>query len=1340
MDLSTKNKVQSNVVIVECGGKTGTAFFISGDTLLTAFHNISGSLVDQSIEVGVYVDNQYYPCTTDPLGKPGERIDAAILRIASPSGLNKSGLKLLSQTLNSEMPLHTCGYPKELAEATYPFFLPLKHIETFQDSEADLVLVKKSEVSFFSYEGYSGSPVVNNNGSVIGIIALQENQNLRALSIKKIHPLLIDKGIDVEDNGEIEDDSPTGLGFCRKMLDECRRQSPQKYKEDLHLEHKELEYHIRRFLDIESLQKRIDIWDKIQSWVGIHSSDFNNVNVNYDPNKELPEIRFLEDIYYLDYKEREKLNKNQKELISDARPLLDEYRSNERERIYYSKKIFGIFGPAGVGKSHMTFHFSYRLINERYYVYYINGANINALEDIVTQVRRFLGMTDEQLQQVNSLARGKKKNVIIVIDAINEGAAYGYWKSELSRLLEFIKRKEYDAFKLLVSGRGTNTGLFSILEDDLVDDSYTYELHGFENVDKAIEKYCGYFRIDPSWIPLDTTDFSNPLFLLIFCLAYRDYQPNNGEPLTRKRIYSTYLTDRNELISALTDEDPNMNITLSAVRKLAEYSVLYKHCDNVPRSEARKICNRISYRREWSKSLLKHLISENILFEINDSSSYEKQKLDFEFQNFGDVFRAEAILKLPHNRGGIIRDLISNIKNANDNIVNCLIEVFGAWDVEENPMPYIEELPNWIFNGILIRGNKDINDKISNLIKANFEKLHLRDFFEQSIYLRDDILWNYHSYMTGMTMSNRDLKYIKEVNQSYDIWGKSLLNSEIGKAPDKVFALRQLIYWGWSCITSYPDYKFILVRNMCRTLVAYPNLCLKIADAFHSVDDDYVREAVYCAIYGALLITRDNKVVEEVAISILKNLYAKGHQYPHNLLVRQWTTLIIEYASQLSGNNNLKIPNFKDRLINDNPLAWDLSGITYKLLGDTPGGKRLQYNVSSEGPLPSDFNRYIIGTNSSNINRHFITKDNKAIGLNSIEKMLVKEMLNLGWNDHLGNIDTYAPPYERYDNAKEKIGKKYLWIAYQNVMALLSDNCNFVLDGIYAGDSVNPDKIVHYALPWMIDGASRFDPTLNIRDVPKNEIPFLKFKSEIADLLELFNSNEFAKPILNVVDRNEETWFQIDGWDNWTEKTDDNRGPTAHIEYIGWIIKGAKISDIIHFLESKGDKFEPDMPIDCAYEFLWNEFPWSERTFRYKYEWKEFVGEQSRIMPLRVCQLQEDMGGIEYEQRPISNAMLPNWDFMQHLGLYTAERGIVRDIETGSIVSYNRDNVEIGCSGLIVRKSFLDQYLEKIDGQLIIRVEYYKSYLMDSVREFEWFIYDKDSKFKSIIRFKQEYK
>lgn len=1340
MDLTIKNRIQSSVAIVQCGATTGTAFFISEDTLLTAFHNISEFLVDQNVEVGIYVEDLFLPCTAEPLGKPGERIDVAILKISNPSEPKKMGLNLLSQTLNSDMLLHTCGYPKELGEATYPFPLPLKHIETLQKSDVDLILVKTSDVSFLSYEGYSGSPVVNTSGSVVGIIALQENQNLRALSIKKITSNLRLKGIEVCENGAFEDDSPTGLGACYKRLNQCLRQSPQKFNKDLHQPHTELESYIRRFFDAESIKKRTAVWREIQSWVGNHKTSFNGTNVTYKPKENLPEIVFLEDIYYRPYDEREKLSKSQKDLLAEARGLLNEYRSIENRKNFFSKRIFGIFGSAGVGKSHMTFYFSDQLLSEYNYVYYINGANINSHDDIVAQVKRFLGLSDEQLLQVDDFAQKKQKNVIIVIDAINEGAGYRFWKSALTTLLGFLR--EYETFKLLLSGRRSNTGIFKILEEELSEDSFSYELYGFDDVDKALTEYCRYYNINPSYIPAHITDFSNPLFLSIFCLAYRNYKPENGQPLSRLGIFSTYLTDRNESISVMTDEDPNRNITLRAVRKLAEYSVFYNNCDNVQRSAAHKICNRITYRRDWSKCLLKHLISENILFEINDYRPYEDQLLDFEFQNFGDVFRADAILQRPNSSSHIINSLISRINMGieNDNLINCLVEVFGAWDSEEDPSPYINKLPDRLLNGILIHKNEKVNAVISNRIISNFDRMRIKDFFEQSIYLPNGALWAYHSYLIGMPMNLRDLRYIREVNQRYDILGKSLLNTEDESNVDETIALRQLIYWGWSCSTSYPDYKSILVRNMCRTLVIYPHFCLTLAEAFHSVEDDYVREAVYCAIYGTLLITRKSEVAVEVAKSIINSFYVKGRPYPRNLLVRQWTMQIIELARNLSGEKELEMPNFKDGVISDNPLTWNLSGITYRLLGDTPGGKRLQYNVSSEGPIPSDFNRYIIGTNSSRVNRHFITKDDELIDLDSIEKMLIKEVLNLGWNDELGNIDLYASPFERYDNTKEKIGKKYLWIAYQNVMALLSDSCKFVVDRVYTYETVNPDKCLQHVFPWMVEGASRFDPTLNVLKDPKEDIPSLKFKSEIDNLSGLFDSNDFAKPILSALDVNEQTWLQVDGWDNWRVKTDDYRGSSAHIQYISWIIKGISTSDIIHLIKSKYERFEPDMPIDSAYDCIWNEFPWSERTFPYKYEWKEFIDGHGLIMPLRICQLQEDMGGIEYEQRPMNNAMLPNWDFMETMGLYTAERGIVRDRETNSIVSYNRENVEISCAGLIVRKDYIDRYLEKIEGHLLIQVEYYKCNSQESAREFEWFVYDKDSNPTSIIRFKQAFR
>ena len=163
------------------------------------------------------------------------------------------------------------------------------------------------------------------------------------------------------------------------------------------------------------------------------------------------------------------------------------------------------------------------------------------------------------------------------------------------------------------------------------------------------------------------------------------------------------------------------------------------------------------------------------------------------------------------------------------------------------------------------------------------------------------------------------------------------------------------------------------------------------------------------------------------------------------------------------------------------------------------------------------------------------------------------------------------------------------------------------------------------------------------------------------------------------------------------------------------------------------------MPYDSLYGCLWNEIPWSKRSQKDMYEWEDFLNTRGKYMPLRINQLQEEMSGIDYESRPISNAMTLNWECLKICKLYNAERGIVRSRNNKSIVSYNRDIVEQGCSGLIVRKNLIDTFLKTDNMLMLTAIEYYKSNPGTSWREYEWFIYSPQNGFRSIIRIKDKY-
>ena len=81
------------------------------------------------------------------------------------------------------------------------------------------------------------------------------------------------------------------------------------------------------------------------------------------------------------------------------------------------------------------------------------------------------------------------------------------------------------------------------------------------------------------------------------------------------------------------------------------------------------------------------------------------------------------------------------------------------------------------------------------------------------------------------------------------------------------------------------------------------------------------------------------------------------------------------------------------------------------------------------------------------------------------------------------------------------------------------------------------------------------------------------------------------------------------------------------------------------------------------------------------------------------AQLQENWFGLDDSNVRFRYVRMPNHHIMKYLKLYTAERGVVRDISTNEVVSIN---IKIGSlRGLAIRKKYLLKYLTNYGYALV---------------------------------------
>ena len=120
-----------------------------------------------------------------------------------------------------------------------------------------------------------------------------------------------------------------------------------------------------------------------------------------------------------------------------------------------------------------------------------------------------------------------------------------------------------------------------------------------------------------------------------------------------------------------------------------------------------------------------------------------------------------------------------------------------------------------------------------------------------------------------------------------------------------------------------------------------------------------------------------------------------------------------------------------------------------------------------------DFNRYIIGTNSNNESKTFIFNDRKIL-LDDITKAVAYRIKHVyGYSEILSEYDKSVEWGDRHYHLKERIGKKYQWIALGEVKAYLCDICKMTKNRF-------TEELAEIPYPWYADRSFYFDPTLKV--------------------------------------------------------------------------------------------------------------------------------------------------------------------------------------------------------------------------------------------------------------------
>ena len=1309
------------VVPVVCGTEQGTAFFIEEKRLLTARHVVREffNSISAPAQIILKLPEGDVFCKAEELSHNGTKCDVAVLTIIAGENYEaEDWLELLRDPFIKDLHLKAYGYPKEVAMGETLVALDVRNRLQIANWN-DRAVVRDDSLQLRYYDGLSGAPVVNKIGQVVGLVTIQNNQTLHYLSVEKIQACLDDKSIRYRTDWENEDDTLLGQGRSYQICEDAVKTVGERYMPGVHQRNKDLESFLDYCTDVKRIEESVAHAEALARFVSrLSQSKKDKIREDLKIYDEISVESLVKDQYallercceYFDsMRFKDQLGPTENIKLHELRYSLDEVGLKWAKG--KSIKNICLIGKAGSGKTHTLCYFAlHKQTQANIYIFF--GTEFKPHVAVLDHIRERV-CQGESFEDFNLGLEEKGRYAVIIIDAINEGLGCTFWNSNLGSLRTELEKHSH--IKLVISVR-------SPFDKEINDLSGEYkwqirQINGFLDLNQAIDDYFDLYKVDPRFKTRKIEGFKNPLFLKLFCETYHSMTIEERRSITKRNLYKRYVANKNITVSDLADEDPEMNVTDIYLLKLANHSVFYNHCNPVTRMKARQIAKRICPGRFWGKDLLHACLSTNLL--LDDLSADKEKAVMFEYENLGDYYKAEKLLGSKMDTGRLIKWIEDerNFLRLHTEIPNQKFEaavkaLFDCWwqqkkDVSgynqiksDGPLYnlYVEflienDIPSKTFVDMLLRLDKDHVNPLQ--LVSDFENVALEE--AQLIHKK---------LLAYPNVGSRDVLWTRYVNQMYDMYGDEYVgevpveeNPEMEVTDDEK---KYLICTTWMLTSSHPRFRAILIRKIRKILSIHTELILWLIGLFEDVNDPYVLIGLYSAVCGVVLPSRDKKLAAKVAAHVYHRYYERGKDVPQDLIVRQWTMKIIERAYYLDEKcdywTRIKTPftpqPFDETAVPDYYEVKNNRGY----FGLQQGSMMMHESIYSF----EDFNRYVIGTNNhGSSNDYFIpSEEGKYTGIpltNIMAELAYYIQEELGWNDKLGYLDNGKYSSNRSHNDKERIGKKFQWLAWYRLNARMMDTYRVSREQyFYNGEEAEEKDLTKTPMPWNSSVVSRFDPTLEpVQEYdPKAGLKGTERLPIVGAEAENWIENNAYLPEFKyrAVDKKGIEYVMLMGYDT-------NKGEAGKETFLFDNACFVNLNDANRFADwAKEQNFYGRwMPERRGMtEYLWNEYPWSDAYKTVNADYEEWDNPQDcpmKIMLSYEAQLQEDWEGIDNDKEYLTTVYMPCREIMEQLGLYCTEvRGVIKDV-LGNVVALNTGHGDC-ITGLFIRKDVLDAYLK----------------------------------------------
>jgi len=726
------------------------------------------------------------------------------------------------------------------------------------------------------------------------------------------------------------------------------------------------------------------------------------------------------EIYHLSIKnkdDKDKVNRSFDTELSRLREIEDaNYKFiNDIDDLYINlanHPTLIIQGEAGCGKSHLLGDIATQRKNQSLPTILLLGTTFNTSNTIEKNILNKLDITcsfTDFLENFNNIGLQINSRVLILIDAINEGAGADLWKNQIAGFINKVAK--YPAIGLVLTIRSTYFNDI-IPADFKSNQNITIIKHeGFKgNEYEAIKLFCKHHGLKLPNFPILNPEFVNPLFLHTICEAVKNL-PDKSFPKGFNginRIYELYKKSLNRKFEEKRPEYKYQNIVSKAIEYLAD-AIFETEYQNLDISDAVKLFD-IKFSR--FPFLFSDLIEEGVLIKMRTEYDRESPKdvVFFSYQRLGDFFMAEELLK-PYKTKEEIKDAFANdtkfqkITKEYQWSYRGVVEAFSILLPERYNLELFELIDSFIEKNV-DRRDKEWQKKntYESFTQTLFDSLKWRElstiddkkitnWLQKKGRFRNEEWWytltelaaipnhpfngdRLHKILIRYSMSERDGFW-----QNYVRYYSSYDDNQIA------FPLKRLADWAWLYgISNNVDFEtarlvaqtltWVLsstvvdlrdktTKALVNLLEQQPHVLIKTLTVFENIDDMYISERLYAVAYGCILRTEKDDSIKIIAQYIYDTIFKEGNP-PVHILIRDYARNIIEYGIYKNVRLNIDTKLIRPPYNSEMPQIPTQEEIEkYKIDYDSPEfeknyGRQQNQIIHSVTSTINDFKKYEI--------------------------------------------------------------------------------------------------------------------------------------------------------------------------------------------------------------------------------------------------------------------------------------------------------------------------------------------------------------------------------------------